>query len=82
MVGFYGPNTFISQYLGPKTPFFRVLGPRGYTYVGDCQNYRPFLGLHYNTGPNLGDPKRDHNFDNSPCMYLLPHEAEPWKSFP
>ena len=24
------------------------------------------LGPHYNTGPNLGDPKRDHNFDNPP----------------
>ena len=26
----------------------------------------PFLGPYYNTGPNLGDPKRDHNFDNPP----------------
>ena len=38
--------------------------------MGDCQNYGPFLGLYYNTGPNtgpnLGDPKRDHNFDNLP----------------
>ena len=37
-------------------------------YMGDCQNYGPFLGPYYNTGPNmgpnLGDPKRDHNFDN------------------
>ena len=36
--------------------------------MGDCQNYGPFLGPYYNTGPstgpNLGDPKRDHNFDN------------------
>ena len=24
------------------------------------------LGPYYNTGPNLGDPKRDHNFDNPP----------------
>ena len=40
-------------------------------YAGDCQNYGPFLGPYYNTGPetgpNLGDPKRDHNFDNPPC---------------
>ena len=40
----------------------------------DFQNYGPFLGPYYttgpNTGPNLGDPKRDHNFDN------LPHEWE------
>ena len=39
--------------------------------MGDCQNYGPFLGPDYNTGPNtgpnLGDPKRDHNFDNPPC---------------
>ena len=38
--------------------------------MGDCQNYGPFLGPYYNTGPktgpNLGDPKRDHNFDSSP----------------
>ena len=35
-------------------------------HKGDCQNYGPFLGPYYNTGPNLGDPKRDHNFDSSP----------------
>ena len=38
--------------------------------IGDCQNYGPFLGSYYNTGPNtgpnLGDPKRDHSFDNPP----------------
>ena len=27
-------------------------------YMGDCQNYGPFLGPHYTTGPNLGDPKK------------------------
>ena len=27
----------------------------------------PILILGLNTGPNLGDPKRDHNFDNPPC---------------
>ena len=40
------------------------------TNLGDCQNYGPLLGPYYNTGPNkgpnLGDPKRDHNFDNPP----------------
>ena len=40
-------------------------------YVGNCQNYGPFLGPYDNTrpntGPNLRDPKRDHNFDNPPC---------------
>ena len=39
-------------------------------YMGNCQDYGPFLGPYYNTGPNtgpnLGDPKRDHNFDSSP----------------
>ena len=39
--------------------------------VGDCQNDDPVLGPYYNTGPNTGpnlvDPKRDHNFDNPPC---------------
>ena len=43
-------------------------------YIGDCQNYGPFLGPYYNTGPNtgpnLGDPKRDHNFDNAPYRGL------------
>ena len=38
-------------------------------YMGNCQNYGPFLGPYYNTGPStgptLGDPKRDHNFDSS-----------------
>ena len=34
--------------------------------MGDCQNYGPFLGPYYNTGPILGDPERDHNFDNPP----------------
>ena len=42
--------------------------------MGDCQNYGPFLGPYYdtgpNTGPNLGDPKRDHNFDNPPYIYI------------
>ena len=39
---------------------------------GDYQNYGPFLGPCYNTGPytgpNLGDPKREHNFDNLPMV--------------
>ena len=43
--------------------------------MGDCQNYRPFLGPYYNTGPNtgpkLGDPTRDHNFDNPPHQCVL-----------
>ena len=48
-------------------------------YVGDCQNYGPFLGPYYNTGPNtgpnLGDPKRDHNFDNPPCISCNPSKV-------
>ena len=34
--------------------------------MGDFQNYGPFLGPYSNTGPNVGDPKRDHTFDNLP----------------
>ena len=35
--------------------------------MGDCQNYGPLLGPYdNNTGPNLGDPKRDPNLDNPP----------------
>ena len=38
--------------------------------MGNCQNYGPLLGPYFftgpHTGPNLGDPKRDHNFDNQP----------------
>ena len=54
----------IWEYLG-----FRVTSSRNiWEYMGNCQNYGPFLGPYYdtgpNTGPNLGDPKRDHNFDN------------------
>ena len=41
------------------------------TQLGDCQNYGPFLAPYYNTGPNLGDPKRDHNFDNPPNVCSL-----------
>ena len=46
------------------------------SYMGNCQNYGPFLGPYYNTGPNagpnLGDPKRDHNFDNPPHLERVP----------
>ena len=41
--------------------------------MGGCQNYGPFLGPYYNTGPNLGaylgDPKTEHNFDNLSYLY-------------
>ena len=44
-------------------------------YMGDCQNYGPFLGPYYNTGPNtgpnLGHPKRGHNFGNPPHAVLV-----------
>ena len=36
------------------------------SYLGDCQNYGPLLGPYHNTGPNLGDPNGEHNFDNPP----------------
>ena len=42
----------------------------GQNHLGDCQNYGPFLGPYDNTGPNLGDSKRDHNFDNPPNGFL------------
>ena len=47
--------------------------------MGNCQNYGPFWGPYYNTGPNtglnLGDPKRDHDFDNPPHVFVrsTPH---------
>ena len=44
-------------------------------FGGDCQNYGPFLGSYYNKGPNLGDPKRDHNFDN-PRFGYCPHTVK------
>ena len=52
-----------------RPSWFRCVGD-----LGDCQNYGPFLGPYYNTGPNtglnLGDPKRDHIFDNPPSSLL------------
>ena len=54
-----------------------VPGKKAPRYMGDCQNYGPFLGPYCNTGPNtgpnLGDPKRDHNFDNPPYMKAPEH---------
>ena len=32
----------------------------------------PIINTGPNTGPNLRDPKRDHNFDNPPSDSLLP----------
>ena len=50
-----------------------------FRHWGDCQNYGPFLGPYYNTGPNtrpnLGYPKRDHNFDNPPLRLELPDRS-------
>ena len=53
--------------LSPACPYLSLYVPT-YPYMGDCQNYGPFLGPYYYTGPNLGDPKRDHNFDNLPYV--------------
>ena len=55
---------FLRGIMGVQT--LAHLGCSSYGYMGDGQNYGPFLGPYYNTGPNLGDPKRDHNFDNPP----------------
>ena len=49
--------------------------PTPVLYMGDCQNYGPLLGPLYNTGPNIGDPKRDHNFDNPPHVYVFTGSA-------
>ena len=46
-------------------------------HLGDCQNYGPFLGPYYNTGPNLGDPKRDHNFDSPPFGFSSHSSSKP-----
>ena len=54
----------------------RARAKRLLSLMGGCQNYGPFLDPYYNTGPNtgpiLGDPKRDHNFDKPPngCLRL------------
>ena len=48
-----------------------------YTHMGGCQNYGPFLGPYYDTGPNLRDPKKDHNVDNPPYMYIYMDELLP-----
>ena len=58
---------------------FRIVSLNSKNQMGDCQNYGPSLGPHYktgpNTGPNLGEPKRDHNFDNPP------NRNASWKRF-
>ena len=42
--------------------------------MGGCQNYGPFWGtLNIRCRTIIGDPQRDHNFDNHPC--------EPWAKF-
>ena len=39
-------------------------------HVGGCQNYDPFFDNYpkYSVPYYNRDPKRDHNFDNHPCM--------------
>ena len=39
---------------------------RDWCHVDGCQNYGPFLHPYYNTASKV--PKRDHNFDNNPCI--------------
>ena len=43
--------------------------------MGDCQNYGPFLVPYFITGPYVGDPKRDHNFDNPPYCLIHTHSG-------
>ena len=61
-----------------------LLNPKGpCRYMGGYQKYGPFLGPCYNTGtntgPNLGDPKRDHNFDNPPYGIYLGLKVGIWE---
>ena len=59
---------YIGMYIGYiRLRVCRWVFGTSWGYVGDCQSYGPFLGPYYNTGPNLGDPKRDHDFDNLQC---------------
>ena len=59
------------------------------SHMGDYQNYGHFLDPYFNTGPNtgpnLGNPKKDHNFDNPPYfIYLrgtIGFRAEPEASY-
>ena len=55
------------QYLSEAGFFSR---PGEVSVWGIVKIMASFLGPHYNTGsntgPNLGYPKRDHNFDNQP----------------
>ena len=66
--------------LRTRSGFACVLRARGVQglllQVGNCQNYGPFLGPYYNTGPNLGNSKRDHNFDNPPSEIAEHPSAE------
>ena len=60
------PRAGVSRRAADLRPLER---PKRYpSNMGNCQNYGPFLGPYYTTGPNLGDPKRDHNFDNPPYL--------------
>ena len=49
-------------------------------HTGDCQHNVLFLGPCYNTGPNLGGPRNDHNFDNPP--YTLLQTTWTWAEVP
>ena len=52
-----------------RAPGFELQG-LSFRIWGTFKIMVPFLGPYYNTGPNLGDPKRDHNFDNPPSKFL------------
>ena len=58
---FHGTASQVAWLWGWGTPV--NLQPK----MGGCQNYGPFLGtLNNRCRTILGDPKRDHNFDNHP----------------
>ena len=79
-----GDYTLMAGKCGPRScpPRFIIWKILTKFYVGDCQNHGPFLGPYYNrgpsTGPNLGDPRRDHYFDNPQCRILYSSNRNLW----
>ena len=48
-----------------------IPNPNTEKHVGGCQNYGPFLGtLNIRCRIIIGIQKRDHNFDNHPCVLI------------
>ena len=61
-------ETTIMGYIGIME---KELGTTILGYMGGCQSYGPFLGtLNIRGRIIIGDPKRDHNFDNHPYLSI------------